>query len=216
MNIPEAIDVFSTFITAITTVGLVIIAFRQNGIQKTQTQIQSKSLKISMLEQRLDCLYNINSTRADFLTPPNLSNIIGFYNTGSNAYTIQEFIQHADKKLVNFSKAVENSKYLFSEKHYNYLQDIRSNLLTFNVYNKQFLFIFNSLIQDTNNPNYFNICKELEKIITNIGKGTFDEKKLFELCLIDYDNYNSIREGIIQKFSNEEFFSSFGKYLILE
>lgn len=47
---------FSTLLTAIATLGLVVIGFRQTKIQKTQTDIQNKALKISFLPVDIYCV----------------------------------------------------------------------------------------------------------------------------------------------------------------
>ena len=102
-------ETFSTLLTAIATIGLVIIGFRQTKIQKTQTDIQNKALKISLLEQRLQCFYHINNMCSIFLIPSDLSNKIAFYNTGSGAYGLSDVIKELDKTLIEFSKAVLDS-----------------------------------------------------------------------------------------------------------
>ena len=46
-------NIVGIVLTTVATFGLVIIGFRQTQIQKTQTDIENKALKISLLERLL-------------------------------------------------------------------------------------------------------------------------------------------------------------------
>ncbi len=209
-------EIFSTLLTAIATVGLVIVGFRQTKIQKTQTDIQNKALKISLLEQRLQCFYNINSMRSYFLIPSDLSNKIGFYNTGSGAYGISDVIKNSDEALTNFSKAVHNSKYLFSVEQYNYLEPLISEIGLFFAENKKIY--FNTLyIQASAKAGDKKAQQKVSIIDTwvkNVVKGgNISEKNLLEILDINYEQYIEQQQKIIEKFSSTTFFDTFNEYL---
>lgn len=106
-------NIVGIVLTTVATFGLVIIGFRQTQIQKTQTDIQNKALKISLLEQRIQCLNDINNVRSSFLVPKEIVNRINFYNTGSGAYTISDIMKSQDSYISNYIKAIKNSKYVF-------------------------------------------------------------------------------------------------------
>lgn len=92
-------NIVGIVLTTVATFGLVIIGFRQTQIQKTQTDIQNKALKISLLEQRIQCLNDINNVRSSFLVPKEIVNRINFYNTGSGAYTISDIMKSQDSYI---------------------------------------------------------------------------------------------------------------------
>lgn len=209
-------EIFSTLLTAIATVGLVIVGFRQTKIQKTQTDIQNKALKISLLEQRLQCFYHISNMCSVFLIPSDLSNKIAFYNTGSGAYGISDVIKKLDDTLTDFSKAVDNSKYLFSVEQYNYLAPLVSEIgLLFAEHKKIY---FNSIyIQalakdgDKEAQQKVSIIDIWVKDVAN--GGNIPEKNLFEILDVDYEQCAKRQQKIIEKFSNKIFFATFDEYL---
>lgn len=209
-------ETFSTLLTAIATIGLVIIGFRQTKIQKTQTDIQNKALKISLLEQRLQCFYHINNMCSIFLIPSDLSNKIAFYNTGSGAYGLSDVIKELDKTLIDFSKAVLDSKYLFSIEQYNYLAPLVFEIgLLFAEHKKIY---FNSIyIQALAEDGHKEAQQKVSVINTwvkSIAKGgNIPEKDLFEILGVDYEQCTKRQKKIIEKFSNKAFFDTFDKYL---
>lgn len=206
----------STVLSAVATMGLVVIGFGQTKIQKTQTDIQNKALKISLLEQRLQCFYCINNMRSYFLIPSDLSNKIGFYNTGSGAYGISDVIKNSDEALTNFSKAVHNSKYLFSVEHYNYLEPLISEIGLLFTENKKIY--FNTLYIQASAKDGDKKAQQKVSIIDtwvkNVVKGgDISEKNLLEILDIDYTRYIEQQQKIIAKFSNTTFFDTFNEYL---
>lgn len=209
-------NIVGVIATAIATCGLVIIGWRQSGIQKTQTDIQNKALKISLLEQRLQCLNDINNIRSSFLIPKDIANKVGFYNTGSGAYNISDITKTMDASLCTYVKSVENSKYLFSEKHYNYLKTTFSDLSNLLLINKEVLFKTNFIANIDNNVLDDEKQKILHLIKQAIYKNEILEKELFEVLALDYNQYLEISNRLIEKFSNEEFFTSFDEYLDID
>ena len=208
-------ETFSTLLTAIATIGLVIIGFRQTKIQKTQTDIQNKALKISLLEQRLQCFYHINNMCSIFLIPSDLSNKIAFYNTGSGAYGLSDVIKELDKTLIDFSKAVLDSKYLFSIEQYNYLAPLVFEIgLLFAEHKKIY---FNSIYIQALAEDGHKEAQQVSVIntwIKSIAKGgNIPGKDLFEILGVDYEQCTKRQKKIIEKFSNKAFFDTFDKYL---
>ncbi len=209
-------EIFSTLLTAIATIGLFIIGFRQTKIQKTQADIQNKALKISLLEQRLQCFYHINDMRSYFLMPSDLSNKIGFYNTGSGAYDISDIVKKLDETLTDFSKAVHNSKYLFSIEQYNYLAPLIFEIGLLFAENKKIYFNLLYIQALANNEN-----EKAQKKIAIIGAmvqnvaagGNIQEKDLFDILDMNYEQYIGLQKKIIDKFSNTAFFDTFDEYL---
>ena len=209
-------NIVGVIATAIATGGLVIIGWRQSGIQKTQTDIQNKALKISLLEQRLQCLNDINNMRSSFLITRDIANKVGFYNMGSGAYSLSDVLKTMDTSLYTFVKSVENSKYLFSKKHYDYLKTTFSDLSNLLLINKEVLFKTNFIANiDVNKLN-----AEKEKILHLIKQAIYKneilEKEIFEVLGLDYNQYLEISNRLIEKFSNEEFFISFDEYLDID
>jgi len=206
-------SVWGAVLTAIATFGLVVIGFRQTKIQKTQTDIQNKALKISLLEQRLQCLNDINNMRSSFLIPRDIANKIGFYNTGSGSYNLSDITKTMDASLYTFVKAVENSKYLFSCKHYDYLKTTFIDLSTLLMINKEMLFKTNFIT----NMNASELNQEKQKILhilrQAIDKNEILERETFEVLGMDYNQYMEITNRLTEKFSNEQFFASFDEYL---
>lgn len=147
-------NIVGVILTALATIGLVVIGFRQTKIQKTQTNIQNKALKISLLEQRLQCLHDINNARSSFLIPRELANRISFYNTGSGGYIVSDNMKAQDISIANFIRATEDSKYLFSNYHYDYLKTMIGDLSNILAINKEVIFKANFIANlDTNEPN---------------------------------------------------------------
>ena len=207
---------FSTLLTAIATLGLVVIGFRQTKIQKTQTDIQNKALKISLLEQRLQCFYHINDMRSFFLTPSDLSNKIGFYNTGSGAYNISDIVKKIDEALTNFSKAVLNSKYLFSIKQYNYLAPLVFEIgLLFTEHKKiYYKSIYIQALARDGDKEAKQKVSTIDALVKSVVKGDdIPEKDLFEIWDVDYEQYAKRQQKITEKFSNTAFFDAFDEYL---
>lgn len=206
-------SVWGAVLTAIATFGLVVIGFRQTKIQKTQTDIQNKALKISLLEQRLQCLNDINNMRSSFLIPRDIANKIGFYNTGSGSYNLSDITKTMDASLYTFVKAVENSEYLFSCKHYDYLKTTFIDLSTLLMINKEMLFKTNFIT----NMNASELNQEKQKILhilrQAIDKNEILEREMFEVLNMDYNQYIEITNRLTEKFSNEQFFASFDEYL---
>ena len=206
-------SVWGAVLTAIATFGLVVIGFRQTKIQKTQTDIQNKALKISLLEQRLQCLNDINNMRSSFLIPRDIANKIGFYNTGSGSYNLSDITKTMDASLYTFVKAVENSKYLFSHKHYDYLKTTFIDLSTLLMINKEMLFKTNFIT----NMNASELNQEKQKILhilrQAIDKNEILERETFEVLGMNYNQYMEITNRLTEKFSNEQFFASFDEYL---
>ena len=206
-------NIVGIVLTTVATFGLVIIGFRQTQIQKTQTDIQNKALKISLLEQRIQCLNDINNVRSSFLVPKEIVNRINFYNTGSGAYTISDIMKSQDAYISNYVKAIKNSKYLFSNKQHDYLHttiDDISNLLAIN---KELLFKSNFIVNlndEENNEKKRKILVLKERAINN---NEILEKELFEILHVNYKQYTEITNRLIKNFSNEEFFASFDEYL---
>ena len=200
-------------LTTIATFGLVIIGFRQTQIQKTQTDIQNKALKISLLEQRIQCLNDINNVRSSFLVPKEIVNRINFYNTGSGAYTISDIMKSQDSSISNYIKAIKNSKYLFSKEQHDYLHKTISDISNLLAINKELLFKSNFIVNlsnDENNAKKQKILVLKEKAINN---NEILEKELFEILQVDYQQYIETTNRLIENFSNEQFFASFDEYL---
>ena len=206
-------NIVGIVLTTVATFGLVIIGFRQTQIQKTQTDIQNKALKISLLEQRIQCLNDINNVRSSFLVPKEIVNRINFYNTGSGAYTISDIMKSQDSYISNYVKAIKNSKYLFSNKQHDYLHttiDDISNLLAIN---KELLFKSNFIVNLNNEENNEKKRKILVLKERAINNNEILEKELFEILHVNYKQYTEITNRLIKNFSNEEFFASFDEYL---
>ncbi len=206
-------SIWSAVLTAIATFGLVVIGFRQTKIQKTQTNIQNKALKTSLLEQRLQCLHDINNTRSSFLIPRELANRISFYNTGSGGYSISDNMKAQDISISNFIRAVEDTKYLFSKYHYDYLKTMIGDISYILAIYKEVL--FKTIFIDNSNNNEFYEKKQKLMSLRNHAISTNEilEKELMEVLEIDYNQYTEITNRLIQKFSNEDFFNSFDEYL---
>ena len=200
-------------LTTIATFGLVIIGFRQTQIQKTQTDIQNKALKISLLEQRIQCLNDINNVRSSFLVPKEIVNRINFYNTGSGAYTISDIMKSQDSSISNYIKAIKNSKYLFSKEQHDYLHKTINDISNLLAINKELLFKSNFIVNlsnDENNAKKQKILVLKERVINN---NEILEKELFEILQVDYQQYIETTNRLIENFSNEQFFASFDEYL---
>lgn len=206
-------NIVGVILTALATIGLVVIGFRQTKIQKNQTNIQNKALKISLLEQRLQCLHDINNARSSFLIPRELANRISFYNTGSGGYSISDNMKAQDKSIANFIRATEDSKYLFSNYHYEYLKTMIGDLSNLLAINKEVIFKANFIANlDTNEPNEKK--QKIAFLIKHaISTNEILEKELMEVLEIDYNQYLEISNRLIEKFSNEEFFATFDEYL---
>ena len=206
-------NIVGVILTALATIGLVVIGFRQTKIQKTQTDIQNKALKTSILEQRLQCLNDINNMRSSFLIPRDIANKIGFYNTAMGTYNLSDITKTMDASLYTFVKSVENSKYLFSENHYNYLKTTFNDLSNLFLINKEVLFKTN-LIDNSNNNEFYEKSQKIESLRNHaISTNEILEKELMEVLEIDYNQYLEITNRLIEKFSNEEFFATFDEYL---
>lgn len=206
-------NIVGVILTALATIGLVVIGFRQTKIQKTQTDIQNKALKTSILEQRLQCLNDINNMRSSFLIPRDIANKIGFYNTAMGTYNLSDITKTIDASLYTFVKSVENSKYLFSENHYNYLKTTFNDLSNLFLINKEVLFKTN-LIDNSNNYEFYEKRQKIESLRNHaISTNEILEKELMEVLEIDYNQYLEITNRLIEKFSNEEFFATFDEYL---
>lgn len=206
-------NIVGVILTALATIGLVVIGFRQTQIQKTQTNIQNKALKTSLLEQRLQCLHDINNTRSSFLIPRELANRISFYNTATGTYTLTDSIKQQDVFISNFIRAVEDTKYLFSKYHYDYLNTMIGDLSNILAINKEVIFKANFIANlDTNEPNE---KKQKIAFLINHAISTNEilEKELMEILEVDYNQYIEISNRLIEKFSNEEFFATFDEYL---
>ena len=206
-------DIIGVVLTTIATFGLVIIGFRQTQIQKTQTDIQNKALKISLLEQRIECLNDINNVRSSFLVPKEIVNRINFYNTGSGAYTISDIMKSQDASISNYIKAIKNSKYLFSNEQHDYLHKTISDISNLLAINKELLFKSNFIVNLNSNENNAKKQKILilkEKAINN---NEILDEELFEILQVDYKQYTEITNRLIKNFSNEQFFASFDEYL---
>lgn len=209
-------EIFSTLLTAVATVGLVVVGFRQTKIQKTQTDIQNKALKISLLEQRLQCFYHINDMRLSFLTPSDLSNKIAFYNTGSGAYNLSDVIKKLDRVLSDFSKAVANSKYLFSVEQYDYLVPLISEIGLLFIEHKKIYFnsIYIQALAKDGNKEAQKKLSIINTWVQSVVKGDdISEKNLCEILDVNYEQYAKRKQKIIKKFSNEMFFATFDEYL---
>lgn len=206
-------SIWSAVLTAIATFGLVVIGFRQTKIQKNQTNIQNKALKTSLLEQRLQCLHDINNARSSFLIPRELANRISFYNTGSGGYSVSDNMKAQDISIANFIRATEDSKYLFSNYHYDYLKTMIGDLSNILAINKEVIFKANFIANlDSNEPNE---KKQKIAFLINHAISTNEilEKELMEVLEIDYNQYTEITNRLVEKFSNEEFFATFDEYL---
>ncbi len=206
-------NIVGIVLTTIATFGLVIIGFRQTQIQKTQTDIQNKALKISLLEQRIQCLNDINNVRSSFLVPKEIVNRINFYNTGSGAYTISDIMKSQDSSISNYIKAIKNSKYLFSKEQHDYLHKTINDISNLLAINKELLFKSNFIVNlsnDENNAKKQKILVLKEKAINN---NEILEKELFEILQVDYQQYTETTNRLIENFSNEQFFASFDEYL---
>lgn len=209
-------EIFSTLLTAIATIGLFIIGFRQTKIQKTQADIQNKALKISLLEQRLQCFYHINDMRSYFLMPSDLSNKIGFYNTGSGAYDISDIVKKLDETLTDFSKAVHNSKYLFSIEQYNYLAPLVFEIGLLFAENKKIYFnlLYTKALANNENEKAQKKVAIIGAMVQNVAAGgNIQEKDLFDILDMNYEQYIGRQKKIIDKFSNTAFFDAFDEYL---
>lgn len=206
-------SIWSAVLTAIATFGLVVIGFRQTKIQKTQTDMQNKALKISLLEQRLQCLHDINNARSSFLIPKDIANRISFYNTGSGCYNISDVMKTQDALVFNFIKAVENSKYLFSVKEYNYLKETTEDISNLLAINKEVLFRTNFVTHSNDIRDDEKKQKLLSFLEHAIRKNEILEREMFEVLNMDYNQYMEITNRLTEKFSNEQFFVSFDEYL---
>lgn len=209
-------EIFSTLLTAIATVGLVVVGFRQTKIQKTQTDIQNKALKISLLEQRLQCFYHINDMRSSFLTPSDISNKIAFYNTGSGAYNLSEVIKKLDSALNDFSKAVANSKYLFSVEHYDYLESLLYEIELLFIEHKKIYFnlVYIQILANDGNKEAQQKLFTINTWVKDVAQGgDIPEKNLFEILGVNYEQYAKRQQKLIEKFSNKKFFATFDEYL---
>ena len=206
-------NIVGVILTALATIGLVVIGFRQTKIQKTQTNIQNKALKTSLLEQRLQCLHDINNTRSSFLIPRELANRISFYNTGSGGYSISDNMKAQDISISNFIRAVEDTKYLFSKYHYDYLKTMIGDISYILAIYKEVLFK-TILIDNSNNNEFYEKRQKIESLRNHaISTNEILEKELMEVLEIDYNQYLEITNRLIEKFSNEEFFATFDEYL---
>ena len=206
-------NIVGIVLTTVATFGLVIIGFRQTQIQKTQTDIQNKALKISLLEQRIQCLNDINNVRSSFLVPKEIVNRINFYNTGSGAYTISDIMKSQDSYISNYIKAIKNSKYLFSNKQHDYLHTTINDISNLLAINKELLFKSNFIVNLSNEENNEKKRKILVLKEKAINNNEILEKELFEILQVDYKQYTEITNRLIENFSNEEFFASFDEYL---
>ena len=206
-------SVWGAVLTAIATFGLVVIGFRQTKIQKTQTDMQNKALKISLLEQRLQCLHDINNARSSFLIPKDIANRISFYNTGSGCYNISDVMKTQDALVFNFIKAVENSKYLFSVKEYNYLKETTEDISNLLAINKEVLFRTNFITHSNDIRDDEKKQKLLAFLEHAIRKNEILEREMFEVLNMDYNQYIEITNRLIEKFSDKQFFASFDEYL---
>ena len=206
-------NIVGIVLTTVATFGLVIIGFRQTQIQKTQTDIQNKALKISLLEQRIQCLNDINNVRSSFLVPKEIVNRINFYNTGSGAYTISDIMKSQDSYISNYIKAIKNSKYLFSNKQHDYLQATINDISNLLAINKELLFKSNFIVNLSNEENDEKKRKILVLKERAINNNEILEKELFEILQVDYKQYTETTNRLIENFSNEEFFASFDEYL---
>ena len=206
-------NIVGIVLTTVATFGLVIIGFRQTQIQKTQTDIQNKALKISLLEQRIQCLNDINNVRSSFLVPKEIVNRINFYNTGSGAYTISDIMKSQDTYISNYVKAIKNSKYLFSNKQHDYLHTTINDISNLLAINKELLFKSNFIVNLSNEENNEKKRKILVLKERAINNNEILEKELFEILQVDYKQYTEITNRLIENFSNEEFFASFDEYL---
>ena len=206
-------NIVGIVLTTVATFGLVIIGFRQTQIQKTQTDIQNKALKISLLEQRIQCLNDINNVRSSFLVPKEIVNRINFYNTGSGAYTISDIMKSQDSYISNYIKAIKNSKYLFSNKQHDYLHATINDISNLLAINKELLFKSNFIVNLSNEENNEKKRKILVLKERAINNNEILEKELFEILQVDYKQYTETTKRLIKNFSNEEFFASFDEYL---
>lgn len=206
-------SIWGAVLTAIATFGLVVIGFRQTKIQKTQTDMQNKALKISLLEQRLQCLHDVNNARSSFLIPKDIANRINFYNTGSGCYNISDIMKAQDTLVFNFIKAVENSKYLFSVKEYNYLKETTEDISNLLAINKEVLFRTNFITHSNDIRDDEKKQKLLAFLEHAIRKNEILEREMFEILNMDYNQYIEITNRLTEKFSNEQFFASFDEYL---
>ena len=165
------------------------------------------------MEQRLQCLHDINNTRSSFLIPRELANRISFYNTATGTYTLTDSIKQQDIFISNFIRATEDSKYLFSNYHYDYLKTMIGDLSNILAINKEVIFKANFIANlDTNEPNEKR--QKIESLRNHaISTNEILEKELMEVLEIDYNQYLEITNRLIEKFSNEEFFATFDEYL---
>lgn len=206
-------NIVGIVLTTIATFGLVIIGFRQTQIQKTQTDIQNKALKISLLEQRIQCLNDINNVRSSFLVPKEIVNRINFYNTGSGAYTISDIMKSQDSSISNYIKAIKNSKYLFSKEQHDYLHKTIKDVSNLLAINKELLFKSNFIVNLSNDENNAKKQKILVLKERAINNNEILEKELFEILQVDYQQYIETTNRLIKNFSNDQFFASFDEYL---
>jgi hypothetical protein len=206
-------NIVGIVLTTVATFGLVIIGFRQTQIQKTQTDIQNKALKISLLEQRIQCLNDINNVRSSFLVPREIVNRINFYNTGSGAYTISDIMKSQDSSISNYIKAIKNSKYLFSKEQHDYLHKTINDISNLLAINKELLFKSNFIVNLNNDENNAKKQKILVLKERAINNNEILEKELFEILQVDYQQYTETTNRLIENFSNEQFFASFDEYL---
>ena len=177
-------NIVGIVLTTVATFGLVIIGFRQTQIQKTQTDIQNKALKISLLEQRIQCLNDINNVRSSFLVPKEIVNRINFYNTGSGAYTISDIMKSQDSYISNYIKAIKNSKYLFSNKQHDYLHATINDISNLLAINKELLFKSNFIVNLSNEENDEKKRKILVLKERAINSNEILEKELFEILQV--------------------------------
>ena len=117
--------------------------------------------------------------------------------------------------MIDFSKAVLDSKYLFSIEQYNYLAPLVFEIgLLFAEHKKIY---FNSIYIQALAEDGHKEAQQVSVIntwIKSIAKGgNIPGKDLFEILGVDYEQCTKRQKKIIEKFSNKAFFDTFDKYL---